>query len=106
MSAQRRRTDLEHLFDRLNTESFDGRIAPCAVRRSAFLIAEHGCDGLYVPALHRIVIQRGLSSQTERRMVIHEMCHARLPNRRGHGQRFVDLLRRLAVGVGGRGADS
>jgi hypothetical protein len=34
VTAQRSRTHLEQLLDRLDTEFFDGRIAPCAVRRS------------------------------------------------------------------------
>jgi hypothetical protein len=80
----------------LNTEFFDGRIAPCAVRRSFVLARAHGCDGWYEPAHHRIVIQSGLSLQTERRVLIHEMCHARLPAYRGHGGPFLDQLRRLA----------
>jgi SprT-like family protein len=89
------RTVLERLFDDLNTELFDGRIAPCAVRRASHLTRRHGCDGLYEPSRHQILIQSGLSSRAERRVLIHEMCHARLPAHRGHGSAFRCELRRL-----------
>jgi SprT-like family len=91
-----RRTHLERLFDDLNTDFFDGRIAQCAVRRSDLLVRLHGCDGLYEPSCRRIVIQSGLSATIERRVLIHEMCHARLPNDCGHGRLFLEQLRRLA----------
>ena len=94
--SDHRRTPLEQLFDYLNTEFFDGRIAPCAVRRSAILVRIHGCDGLYEPPRHRILIQSGLSPQTERQVLMHEMCHARLPDYRGHGRPFREQLRHLA----------
>jgi SprT-like family protein len=95
VSAQRR-TDLERLFDHLNAHFFDDRIAPLAVRRSNLLVRLHGCDGLYERGHDRIVIQSGLSSQTERRVLIHEMCHARLPSHHGHGRPFLAQLHRLA----------
>jgi SprT-like family protein len=90
------RTVLERLFDDLNTELFDGRIAPCAVRRTSYLTRLHGCDGLYEPSRHQILIQSGLSTRAERRVLIHEMCHARLPAHHGHGSAFRNQLRRLA----------
>jgi hypothetical protein len=89
------RTVLERLFDDLNTELFDCRIAPCAVRRASFLTRRHGCDGLYEPSRHHILIQSGLSSRAERRVLIHEMCHAKLPAHRGHDRAFLSELRRL-----------
>lgn len=101
MSAHRGRTVLERLCDDLNSELFDGRIAPCAVRRAPYLTRVHGCDGMYVPSRHQILIQSGLSPRTERRVLIHEMCHARLPRHRGHGRPFLTELRR--VGERGEG---
>jgi hypothetical protein len=95
VSAYRSHTHLEQLFDQLNTDLFDGRIAPCAVQRSPILVRVHRCDGLYEPLHHRIVLQSGLSPRIERRVLIHEMCHARLPEYRGHGRPFLDQLRRL-----------
>jgi len=89
------RTVLERQFDDLNTQLFDGRIAPCAVRRAAYLSRQHGCDGLYEPSRHQILIQTGLSPRAERRVLIHEMCHARLPSHHGHGYLFLSELRRL-----------
>lgn len=89
------RTLLERLFDDLNTELFDGRIARCAVRRASYLTRLHGCDGLYEPSRHQILIQSGLSPHAERRVLIHEMCHAKLPAHHGHGYAFLRELRRL-----------
>jgi hypothetical protein len=91
----RRRTILERLFDDLNSELFDGRIAPCAVRRASHLARLHGCDGLYEPLHGQILIQSGLSPRAERRVLIHEMCHAKLPADHGHGYAFRSELRRL-----------
>lgn len=95
MSHYYRRTILERLFDDLNSELFDGRIAPCAVRRAPYLTQLHGCDGLYEPLRHQILIQAGLTPRTERRVLIHEMCHAKLPTHHGHGYGFLSELRRL-----------
>jgi len=90
-----RRTGLDRLFDDLNSELFDGRIAPCAVRRASYLTRRHGCDGLYEPSRHQILIQSGLSQCAERRVLIHEMCHAKLPSHHGHGYAFLNELRRV-----------
>jgi len=96
VSQYHRRTVLERLFDDLNTNLFDGRIAPCAVRRASYLARRHGCDGLYEPSRRQILIQTGLSPHIERRVLIHEMCHAKLPADYGHGSAFLSELRRLA----------
>jgi len=90
-----RRTILERLFDELNSELFDGRIARCAVRRAPHLTRLHGCDGLYKPLRRQILIQSGLSPRAERRVLIHEMCHAKLPSQHGHGSAFLNELRRV-----------
>jgi hypothetical protein len=95
VSHYHRRTVLERLFDDLNTELFDGRIARCAVRRASYLARRHGCDGLYEPLRQQILIQTGLSPHVERRVLIHEMCHAKLPGEYGHGSDFLSELRRL-----------
>jgi hypothetical protein len=95
VSHYSRRTIIERLFDHLNSELFDGRIAPCAVRRASHLTRLHGCDGLYEPLRHQILIQTGLSPRAERRVLIHEMCHAKLPSDHGHGYAFRSELRRL-----------
>jgi len=95
VSHYHRRTALERLFDDLNTELFDGRIAQCAVRRASYLARRHGCDGLYAPSRRQILIQTGLSAPTERRVLIHEMCHAKLSADFGHGSAFLSELRRL-----------
>ena len=67
MSHYHRRTVLERFFDDLNRELFDGRIAPCAVRRAPYLTRRHGCDGPYEPSRHQILIQAGLRPRAERR---------------------------------------
>ena len=90
-----RRTVLERLFDELNGELFDGRIAACAVRRAPYLVRLHGSDGLYEPSRHQILIQSGLARRIERQVLIHEMCHARLRGHHGHGQPFIAELRRV-----------
>ena len=95
MSHSRSRTVLERLFDHLNSELFNGRIAACAVRRAPYLARLYGCDGLYEPSRHRILIQSGLSRAMERRVLIHEMCHASLPTHHGHGRPFLAELRRV-----------
>ena len=93
--GETKRTVLERLFDDLNGELFDGRIARCAVRRAPYLLRLHGCDGLYEPSRHQILIQSGLAYGIERQVLIHEMCHARLRGHHGHGQPFLAELRRL-----------
>jgi hypothetical protein len=65
VSHYHRRTVLERFFDDLNSELFDGRIAPCAVRRAPYLTRRHGCDGLYEPSRHQILIQAGLRPRAE-----------------------------------------
>jgi hypothetical protein len=91
-----RRTVLERLFDDLNAELFRGRISACAVIRVSYLERIYGCDGLYEPHYSRIVVQSGLPAWAERRVLLHEMCHASLPGYAGHGAPFLAQLRRLA----------
>jgi hypothetical protein len=95
VSLHRRGPPIQGLFDQLNVEFFDGRIAPCAVRRAHHLARTHGCDGLFEPHRRQILIQSGLSPQSERRVLLHEMCHARLSSHHGHGRPFLAQLRRL-----------
>jgi hypothetical protein len=95
VSLHRRRTAIQLLFDQLNAELFDGQIAPSAVRRAHHLARAHGCDGLFEPQRRHILIQSGLSPRSERRVLLHEMCHARLPSHHGHGRPFLAQLRRL-----------
>jgi hypothetical protein len=95
VSPQGRKTSIQRLFDRLNAELFDGRIAPCAVRRAPYLSRAHGCDGLFEPHRRHILIQNRLTTRAERRVLLHEMCHARLSSHHGHGGPFLAQLRRL-----------
>ena len=91
-----RRTAVEQLFDRLNAELFAGRVRTCTVRRAPYLERAYACDGLYEPMRNRILLQSGLPPPAERRVLIHEMCHAALPTHAGHGKPFLEQLHRLA----------
>jgi len=95
VSLHPRRIPLQRLFDQLNAEFFDGLIAPCAVRRAPHLARTHGCDGFFEPQRRNILVQSGLHPQSERRVLLHEMCHARLSRHHGHGRPFLAQLRRL-----------
>ena len=88
-----RRSPLSRLFDSFNKTFFRGRLPKYRVRLRILrrcLDDEYGhCDD------HKriIYIDRGLDPESERRTLLHEMCHI---GTRGHGKRFQAKLARLA----------
>jgi len=83
--------NLRRLFDELNYQFWDGRVPRCRVRRRDL----HGLKGKCVFARREIWIDKTLSEPEEvRRVLLHEMCHARIGGRR-HGERFSAELQHL-----------
>ncbi len=80
-------TDLDRLFDDLNSRLFDGRLPKYRVRRRQPHAGEFGCID---DAARTIWI---CASPDVRKTLLHEMCHIGTD---GHGRLFRARLRQLA----------
>jgi hypothetical protein len=79
---------LDRLFDQYNGQFWNGRKPRYRVR-----YARLPSDGFCDVARRTILVQRGLTGQRLRRVLLHEMCHIGCPH---HGARFQARLLRLA----------
>jgi predicted metal-dependent hydrolase len=87
------RRPLSQVFATLNERYFNGQLPRYRVHRSPLAVAQRlgECD----VASRRIRVSDALPAELERRVLLHEMCHAATPGG-GHGRRWRAAMQRLA----------